>query len=72
MLYYNIHGINLYAKFVKTILYKSPRGSVLRTPATLTGIRTFRPLRGPVLMAESKLSPDGNHPSGTYKVNHDK
>ena len=41
MLYYNIHGINLYAKFVKTILYKSPRGSVLRTPATLTGIRTF-------------------------------
>ena len=82
MLYYNIHGINLYAKFVKTILYKSPRGSVLRTPATLTGIRTFRPLRGPVLIpvvlrngcrpAESKLSPDGNHPSGTYKVNHEK
>ena len=59
--------------------YKSPRGSVLRTPATLTGIRTFRPLRGPVLIpvvlrngyrpAESKLSPDGNHPSGTYIIN---
>jgi hypothetical protein len=51
---------------------------VLRTPATLTGIRTFRPLRGLVLIpvvlrngcrpAESKLSPDGNHSSGTYKV----
>ena len=26
--------------------YKSPRGSVLSTPATLTGIRTFRPLSG--------------------------
>ena len=70
--------VNLHVKFGATILYKSPRGSVLRTPATLTGIRTFRPLRGPVLIpvvlrngsrpAESKLSPDGNHPSGTYKV----
>ena len=26
---------NLHAKFGTTILYKSPRGSVLRTPATL-------------------------------------
>jgi hypothetical protein len=57
------------------------RGSVLRTPATLTGIRTL-PLRRfasrvvliPVVLrngcrpAESKLSPDGNHSSGTYKV----
>ena len=71
--------VNLHAKFGTTILYKSTRGSVLRTPATLTGIRTFHPLRGPVLIpvvlrngcrtAESKLSPDGNHSSGTYKVN---
>jgi len=42
--------VNLYAKIGTTILYKSPRGFVLRTPATLTGIRTFRPLRGPVLI----------------------
>ena len=32
------------------MLYKSPRGSVLRAPATLTGIRTFRSLRGSVLI----------------------
>ena len=48
------------------------------TPATLTGIHTFRPLRGLVLIpvvlwngcrpAESKLSPDGNHSEGTYIV----
>ena len=72
------YTVNLHAKFGTNILYKSPRGSVLRTPATLTGIRTFRPLRGPVLIpvvlrngyrpAESKLSPDGNHSSGTYKA----
>ena len=70
--------INPHAKLGTTIFYKSPRGFVLRTLATLTGIRTFRPLRGPVLIsvvlrngyrpAESKLSPDDNHSEGTYTI----
>ena len=51
---YRNETVNLHAKFGTTILYKSPRGSVLRTPATLTGIRTFRPPREPVLIPDKK------------------
>ena len=71
-------AVNLHAKFGTTILYKSPRGSVLRTPATLNQY-SHSPASQVVLIpvvlrngyspAESKLSPDCNHSSGTYKVN---